>query len=806
MSSIDYDLNSIFGGGPGDGLFDKAKKYGVTGAVNNILKADGVSSVANLGKDIVSDTGEIVKPIAKKVSNKIRTQAVKSNLIDQDNNKWVEYPDASDNVGDVRGVRSEEKSRWNNKSKGVFHGSLVNKIHLIRLPKNIPATDKDYSKNFKAKTFFDLCKSNTNVSQYDPDDFLYCKNLGLPINRLITLRRFPYACTDNIFDKYNQSHPDIARMVTFFTDETNKLEDILQMSFGLRWKELTAEMEPHSMQGNQTGLSGFLDKIMPYIDPVLAKNTLRGENSRNFNPMYDQNKVYGPVDSINATNVRDVGLNYDKEFTIVFEYELRSYNGRTPEYAMRDVLANALAVTFNNAKFWGGARFWVGERPTQYLSKFQGILNPTSVDEWVGKARDGWKSVVAQFAGGSATSKIQRLAGAIGDIVKNIAGNAMAVGIGTILDKVGRASIITSNSLLSGEPIGNWHLTVGNPENPIMCIGNLICIGVDLKFPTEELSYGEFPTKMQFDVRLKPGMAKDKAGVETMFNMGRQRIYHNPKKINVTKNKDLAPNERVNRNYHNEEGEIESEKILHTFNESFDFTPLNVEKGTKAAKYYDPVTGSESSESFQKEVITGIANMEMTVDGKAFTEAHDYDADLKASSPVPNAAGLAQYEQLTNPPQPDVQNKFNAVQGNTGNMYENTPTMTGNPSVDKALATIRQKESSGNYNAQNPIPGQTASGAYGFINSTWRSMTSKYGIGQQYGSAKDAPPGIQDQIAARYVQDILKETNGDYTKIPLAWYTGNVRGEISAKALAVNGGMQPKAYQSAWIKIWNSKS
>jgi hypothetical protein len=58
-----------------------------------------------------------------------------------------------------------------------------------------------------SKSFTDLCKNYKGIIQYDPDDFLYCKYVGLPINRLITLRRFPYAVTDNIYDNYNQSHP-----------------------------------------------------------------------------------------------------------------------------------------------------------------------------------------------------------------------------------------------------------------------------------------------------------------------------------------------------------------------------------------------------------------------------------------------------------------------------------------------------------------------------------------------------------------------------------------------------------------------
>ena len=64
-----------------------------------------------------------------------------------------------------------------------------------------------------------------------------------------------------------------------------------------------------------------------------------------------------------------------------------------------------------------------------------------------------------------------------------------------------------------------------------MSIGNLILTGVDFKFPTDTLSYGDFPTKMQVIVRLKPGMPKDRAGIETIFNHGAQRIYWAPKSV-----------------------------------------------------------------------------------------------------------------------------------------------------------------------------------------------------------------------------------------------------------------------------------
>jgi hypothetical protein len=120
---------------------------------------------------------------------------------------------------------------------------------------------------------------------------------------------------------------------------------------------------------------------------------------------------------------------------------------------------------------------------------------------------------------------------------------------------------------------------------------------------------------------------------------------------------------------------------------------------------------------------------------------------------------------------------------------------------ERILATIRQRESGGNYTAQ--AKGSSASGAYQFIDSTWQNLTKKYGIGQEFGKAKLAPKEIQDAIAQAYVKDILKEAGGDVSKVPLAWYTGNIQGKISQSALAANSGLTPETYQSKWMGEYN---
>ena len=129
--------------------------------------------------------------------------------------------------------------------------------------------------------------------------------------------------------------------------------------------------------------------------------------------------------------------------------------------------------------------------------------------------------------------------------------------------------------------------------------------------------------------------------------------------------------------------------------------------------------------------------------------------------------------------------------------------------IDNILATIRSKESGGDYSATNFAwedyinsggrEGSSATGAYQFIKGTWRNLTSQYGIGEQYEFAKDAPANIQDEVARRYVQDILRRNNGDVSVIPNEWYTGNAAGVMSEAQLETNRGMTAAEYQADWL-------
>jgi hypothetical protein len=124
-----------------------------------------------------------------------------------------------------------------------------------------------------------------------------------------------------------------------------------------------------------------------------------------------------------------------------------------------------------------------------------------------------------------------------------------------------------------------------------------------------------------------------------------------------------------------------------------------------------------------------------------------------------------------------------------------------NGDINRILNTIKGKESSGDYGILQQVNNSgTASGAYQFTNGTWQNLTRQYGIGTQYATARSAPPEVQDRVAAAYVSEILRNANGDVTKVPLVWYTGNYNGTMTQAQLDANRGLTSQRYQADWLR------
>ena len=146
-----------------------------------------------------------------------------------------------------------------------------------------------------------------------------------------------------------------------------------------------------------------------------------------------------------------------------------------------------------------------------------------------------------------------------------------------------------------------------------------------------------------------------------------------------------------------------------------------------------------------------------------------------------------------------------ATKGSISGAPQGTGNLPAVPAdIEKILATLRTNESSGNYGENSYKAGSSASGAYQFLDSTWKEQAAIAGIGTEYSRAYMAPPEVQDAVAASHVKNILKrpDVNGDVSKVPLVWFTGNAQGRITARAQSVNA-VTPQQVQAKFMKTYD---
>ena len=403
------------------------------------------------------------------------------------------------------------------------------------------------------------------LASYRMQDFIYLKYYNqIPNNYMITLRRYTHPCEDHMFgldmsaedinflNGYEESHFNIATAVTYLGEKAgNKLSDILKFEYGANYEEKEAKVEmlqnsdgglaaqmkekfgisESFMQGNMTIGEGGPTALVSNAIKFSALTGMRGKSvqeaiaashrfeGNEFAQVYGEN-IYGDVNVINKTKVRSRGLTYAGNFTLNFEYSLKSLKCVNPRVAMMDILSNFLILTGNYGAFWGGETRFYGQRniapqfgdPEKLRNgDFKGYFSSLISD-----VKSGFENI-STANGGS---------GSLWDGLKNLAAGALQGLLGNLLGgNVGVAGTAKAPvALLSGEPTGYWHVTVGNPLDPIAMMGNMAVTKTTVQF-NEVLGYDDFPTEVKFTVELEHCMPRDSAGIENMFNGAKGRFY-----------------------------------------------------------------------------------------------------------------------------------------------------------------------------------------------------------------------------------------------------------------------------------------
>jgi hypothetical protein len=389
--------------------------------------------------------------------------------------------------------------------------------------------------------------------RYNYSDFAMCKYIGkIPNNYMITLRRFPFPVEDDIITpsviaadgkKENAKSPDIARAITWMSEATgNNLSDMLALDYKYHWEEKKADVQTvtatnSDSSGGKLG-SGLMSSRVGKafmgagqgMNGVQVKQTEAAGSG--FDPLSATypNHVFGPYNKITSMMTRGQdGLLFDKEFTVKFQYEMKGIYGANPKVLFMDQFANILALTYSTAPFWGGEVRYLGSGS---IGKPFGNIDLLRGGDYKGFL-------------GSVMSDLQGMAtGIVDDIKKNGLGGSKIVSNllgGALMDLFNSPQApAIANALLTGDATGQWHITVGNPLNPMMVMGNLIITGTKINFKGGN-GVQDFPEEFEVEITLKPGRPRDKADIESMFNAGRGRFYLKPNDgVDINKTRDVS--------------------------------------------------------------------------------------------------------------------------------------------------------------------------------------------------------------------------------------------------------------------------
>ena len=406
-------------------------------------------------------------------------------------------------------------------------------------------------------------------ARYKYADFMYCKHLGkISNNHLITLRRFTVPVGDNIFLESTLHDPDnmynmpgdVGRMVTWFGTEDNKLEDILHYDFSASWKQMKGEYgmydseEARNAEG--AGAQNLFSKIMMLTNPSYYDSIAKGSNPSMQLPFssttidagpyqsnqavlgahYDKNKVYEPRNTIRENHIYEGELNFNHEFNLVFSYKLRAYDNINPKAAFLDLLSNVLVTTYRRGRFWGGENVILGVQPNtagwnmmQQLQQNITEKGSTFINTMLNSSdfNGAFASLLGSISkayNGVSAFDWNSFAKEMMSNAKDVAQKAIEAGLGLIQNKLGRPVVYTMNSIVTGANTGLWHVTIGNPRNPIAAFGNLIITKTDIQ-QFGPLGVDDFPSELKVTVTLKHAKPRDAFDIQRMYTKGLTGVY-----------------------------------------------------------------------------------------------------------------------------------------------------------------------------------------------------------------------------------------------------------------------------------------
>lgn len=460
--------------------------------------------------------------------------------------------DKNEIVQNIPQLRGKGKKSLFSNVAGVY-GSKDGKDVPLRTALNIPLLDtaevrEDIRKRTDCTIKNLVARSATGKMSrmvYNYSDFMYCKYLGkIPNNYMITLRKFPMPCGDHIgaicdADAEQNNHlPDMGRLVTWLGTPGNDMSNILSYSYSMPWQENTAPFDDEVNTGENGG--GKLGQFLSALDGSYGKQLVEsrggvgsnwvagmlgggnGEGAINLD-LRNNNRIVAERQNVIAKvwvpGGAKGGLEFTHDIKLTFDYELRSYDGINGRSAMLDLLANILMVTYMQGQFFAGSYRSTGMAMSNIYSNLD-IFKDSETIKNPANFMSSLFSSMTQIAEGLGFKQ----GSSPKEALKNIGNNIFTILANGFINKLGRANQVGMTSFISPAATGNWHLTVGNPLNPILSIGNLILKDAQIEH-YGPLGLDDFPTGLKVTVTLNHARPRDSVAIEQMYMNGDHRIY-----------------------------------------------------------------------------------------------------------------------------------------------------------------------------------------------------------------------------------------------------------------------------------------
>ncbi len=388
--------------------------------------------------------------------------------------------------------------------------------------------------------------SSTHVNY---SDFAYLKNLGVyPTNRLIIARRFSAPTPNNL---YQINNSPMSTLISWIPDDENFLsvsfkeewEDNSDYSFTNVFADVAGDFGVDKTKAGKK-LKGGLDiftapGITEAIQVEIRK--LLGLTDAN-DPDYDpKNLPSGNPNLIRESSRRALpdpertGSGLKGKFSIKFEteYELKFINGVDPSLVYLDIIQNAL--TFGTSR----SVHILGTNVESSTSEYMKALlsgDYSGISKIIDQIITGLKTKLEEYV--KEQNEIQNRQNQQGQAGQQGSGQTGGTQsplelLGDFLELLGqgllskyRIRILAVLQTLTGAPSAYWHVTIGNPKNPILSSGDMICGDVTLTMG-KVLGYNDLPSSIKIEFTLTSARNLGGQEIFNKLNTGQSRTYLN---------------------------------------------------------------------------------------------------------------------------------------------------------------------------------------------------------------------------------------------------------------------------------------